>query len=436
MFKYVDVLACYNKAGTIGVHSVDMSIFDQGLKYVYDAKSSRALGLKVSCSLNKDTCVTRDVMTPFIFVSYKDKLYPAYITSDGVNVMTSGLSDSSLNKIALVLTSVIIDAKEDILDLNFDGCLRKYSLRDSTKPLLVMPTYVAQRLDFFSCVLVYNLANKKRLSLDLSNSDSLQSLIRIAPQTLNVTLRGTTPVITLSDGTYDVTDFLRQTNNSNEDMALWLLTHPELKVGNLVFQDKEENAVITLPNIPIKAVKLPSQVGYRSLKLFMPAGDTGIIVSTGSHKRVNVYGDMNCTEATFVRDVNFATEDTSLDLALNCSFERVSLAGIGSNSKLTVKSVRFLELQGMSGIALDINNNVFELVVQKSVLRNSGVRGLSSLGNECLGTKIYDSEFSKISYFEVRNCTLSNVRLKDMSRIYIKSTDTKNVIIEGIQGYL
>lgn len=431
MFKYVDVLACYGKAGNVGVHSVDMSIFDQGLKYVYDEKSSRALGLKVSCSLNKDTSVTRDVMTPFIFVSYKDKLYPAYITSDGVNVMTSGLSDSSLNNIAVVLTSVIIDAEEDILDLKFDGYLRKYSLRDNTKPLLVMPTYVAWKLDFFSCVLVYNLANKKRLSLDLSNPDSLQSLIRIAPQTLNVTLRGTTPVITLSDGVYDVADFLRQANNSKEDMALWLLSHPELQAGNLIFQDKEENAVITLPNIPIKAVKLPSQVGYRSLKLFMPAGDTGIIVSTGSHKRVSIYGDINCTEATFVRDINFTTKDTSLDLALNCSFEKVSLAGIGSDSKLTVKSVRFLELRGMSGIALDINNNVFEMVVQKSVLRNSNVRGLSSLGNECSDTKIYDSEFSKISYFEVRNGTLSNVKLKDMSRIYIMSTDTENVIIEG-----
>ena len=269
------------------------------------------------------------------------------------------------------------------------------------------------------------------LSLDLNNPDSLQSLISIAPQTLNVTLRGTIPVITLSDGVYDVVDFLRQANNSNEDTALWLLTHPELKAGNLVFQDKEENAVITLPNVPVNAVKLPSQVGYRSLKLFMPSGDTGIIVSVGSHKRVNVYGDMRCTEAAFVRDNNFAGKDTSLDLALNCSFDKVFITSIGAGSKMTVKSVRNLELQLMRGIALDINNNVNKLTVQKSVLQDCNVKGLSSLINEISRTKIYDSEFRKVSFLELSDCAVSNVRFKDMPRVFLKSTDVENTVIEG-----
>lgn len=430
MFKYVDVLACYNKGGSIGVHSVDMSIFDQDLQYDYDAKSSSALGLNVSRSLNKNTFATRIVMTPFIFVSYKDKLYPAYITSNGVSVITSGLSASSLKNIALVLTSVIIDANEDILDLNFDGCLRSYSLRDNTKPLLVMPTYAAKELDFFSCVLVYNLANKKMLALDLSNPDSLQALIRVAPQTLNVTLRGTTPVITLSDGVYDVAGFLRRTNNSDEDMALWFLTHPELQEGNLVFTEKEENAVITLPNVPVNAVKMPSQVGYQSLKIFMPAGDTGIIVSTGSHKKVHVYGDMLCTKAAFVRDIMTIKEDTSLDLTVDCLFDKLSMTNIGANSRLTTKSVKDIEVQGMSGVALDVSN-AHKLVTQKAVLRDSKIRGLTGLVNGCSYTKIYDSEFSSIPFLDFTNCVLSNVRLKDMPRVFLRSADAENVTIEG-----
>ena len=430
MFKYVDVLACYNKGGNIGVHSVDMSIFDQDLQYDYDAKSSSALGLTVSRSLNKNTFATRIVMTPFIFVSYKDKLYPAYITSNGVSVITSGLSASSLKNIALVLTSVIIDANENILDLNFDGCLRNYSLRDNTKPLLVMPTYVAKELDFFSCVLVYNLANKKMLALDLSNPDSLQSLIRVAPQTLNVILRGTTPVITLSDGVYDIADFLRHTNNSDEDMALWFLTHPELQEGSLVFTEKEENAVITLPNVPVNAVKLPSQVGYQSLKIFMPAGDTGIIVSTGSHKKVHVYGDMLCTKAAFVRDIKTIQEDTSLDLTVDCLFDKLSMTNMGANSRLTTKSVRSIEVQGMLGVALDISN-AHKLVTQKAVLRDSKIRGLTGLVNGCSYTKIYDSEFSSIPFLDFTNCVLSNVKLKNMPRVFLRSADAENVTIEG-----